>query len=87
MDGIRANPPVKVLGAEISFEDLESGNRFPRTNGVILESDQIRVIIRPSGTEPKLKCYLQATADSAKSAEALLENLKDWASELLASHQ
>lgn len=87
MAGIRANPPVKVLGAEIGFEDLESGNRFPPTNGVILESDQIRVIIRPSGTEPKLKCYLQATADSAKSAEALLGNLKVWASELLASHQ
>lgn len=42
-------------------EDLRRGTRLPPTDGVILHSaDGLRLIIRPSGTEPKLKCYAEA---------------------------
>jgi phosphomannomutase len=45
---------------------------LPRTDGIRLRTDRVRVVIRPSGTEPKLKCYLQVVApvpDGADLAE------------------
>jgi phosphomannomutase len=46
-------------------------------------ADGSRVIIRPSGTEPKLKCYLQAVGDSASDAAEKLAKLETAARELL----
>lgn len=45
----------------IESADLAEGYRgLPPTDGVLyLTADDARVIIRPSGTEPKLKCYLE----------------------------
>lgn len=41
--------------------DLSRGRSLPPTPGLILELEQERrICIRPSGTEPKLKCYLDA---------------------------
>lgn len=64
MAGLRAALPATLLGAPVtSAEDLQ-----PRTDAVILRTDAVRVVVRPSGTEPKLKCYLEVivpvTADS-----------------------
>ncbi|MDH4397703.1 MAG: hypothetical protein QE275_03915 [Actinomycetota bacterium] len=39
--------------------------------------------MRPSGTEPKLKCYLQVTAASEDASQQKLAQLKTWAQELL----
>jgi len=57
--------------------DLEQGAwGLPATDGIVLElAGQARIIVRPSGTEPKVKGYLQVvvpvTADlSAARAEA-----------------
>jgi phosphomannomutase len=35
------------------------------------------VIVRPSGTEPKLKCYLQAICDTRENSQALLAELRE----------
>ena len=60
VDRLRATPPSALLGSEIAFTDLAAGSAdLPPTNAVMLASDEVRVIVRPSGTEPKLKCYLE----------------------------
>jgi phosphomannomutase len=45
--------------------------------------DGSRIIIRPSGTEPKLKCYLQTVGSSAEAATEALQKLESAARELL----
>lgn len=87
MAGVRSSKPSKIAGEQAEYEDLLAGNNLPPTDGVILESESYRVIIRPSGTEPKLKCYLQVTSDSAQNAISKLNGLRDWANQLLASYQ
>lgn len=67
MAGIRNTPPTKFGGLQVSsIDDLAIGlGGLPKTDAVIIhlaENDQIqkaRVIVRPSGTEPKIKCYLE----------------------------
>lgn len=85
MAGVRANPLQELLGEKVDFEDLSLGKRLKPTEGVILKTESIQVIIRPSGTEPKLKCYLQVRGSSAAEALAKLEKLKDFAGEYLKS--
>ena len=41
-------------------EDLRRGERLPPTEGLVLRGEGVRLIVRPSGTEPKLKCYAEA---------------------------
>jgi phosphomannomutase len=54
MARVRAHLPSTVDGQPVTAEDL-----LPRTDGVRLTGDGMRVVIRPSGTEPKLKAYLE----------------------------
>jgi phosphomannomutase len=67
MAGIRNSPPMELGGLSVNrVEDLAIGlGELPKTDAVIIHlagTDQIqkaRVIVRPSGTEPKIKCYLE----------------------------
>jgi phosphomannomutase len=85
MAGVRANPVSELLTESVEFEDLALGLRLGPTEGVILRTESMQVIIRPSGTEPKLKCYLQVRGPSAAAANIRLEELKAFASEYLKS--
>jgi phosphomannomutase len=41
--------------------DLAAGaDDLPPTDAVLLSGESLKVVVRPSGTEPKLKCYLEA---------------------------
>lgn len=64
MSALRAQPPTSLAGLRVtSAEDLSVGSAaLPPTDGLryYLDGDyKARVIVRPSGTEPKLKCYLE----------------------------
>lgn len=59
--GLLADPPRQVGEATLTETiDLEVGGDLPPTEGLVLEyDDRTRVIVRPSGTEPKLKAYFE----------------------------
>ena len=63
MSRLRKRPPTEVGGVPIAWvDDLARGSeQVPPTDGLrYLLEDESRVIVRPSGTEPKLKVYLEA---------------------------
>lgn len=85
MQRLRENTPASIDGVSVTFTDLKLGssNLLP-TDGLRFDlSDGRRVIVRPSGTEPKLKCYLQAVGDSREEAAARLESLRAAMQQLL----
>ncbi|MDX3572915.1 phospho-sugar mutase [Streptomyces sp. ID05-47C] len=61
MERLRERPPTELAGlAIVRAEDLSKGtDRLPPTDGLRYTLDGARVVVRPSGTEPKLKCYLE----------------------------
>jgi len=61
MGRLREQPPTRLAGLAITkAEDLTKGTEtLPPTDGLRYTLDGARVIVRPSGTEPKLKCYLE----------------------------
>ncbi|MBW5482078.1 phospho-sugar mutase [Streptomyces bambusae] len=74
MAQLRAQPPAQLAGLQVvSAEDLTKGTEsLPPTDGLRyhLEGDyRARVIVRPSGTEPKLKCYLEVVVPVADAAD------------------
>lgn len=80
---LRSAPPTEIAGQLVKFEDCLSRTDAMNTDALIFSNSQLKVIIRPSGTEPKLKCYLQATGKTKAEAQMLLENLKDFATTTL----
>jgi phosphomannomutase len=58
-----SNSPTKI--GEFSVEKVDDMNQgidgLPPSSGIRLQTKNGRIIVRPSGTEPKLKCYLEVT--------------------------
>ncbi len=62
MRRLRSHLPSELLDRPVTdVRDL-----LPESDVVILRADGLRVVVRPSGTEPKLKIYLEAVDDSAR---------------------
>lgn len=61
MARLRQSPPTSLVGEECRMTDLAAGSaELPPTDGVQLVAEHTTATVRPSGTEPKLKCYLEA---------------------------
>ena len=61
MAGLRAAPPAELAGQPVlDVTDLAGGGPLPPSDVLIFRLLGSRVVVRPSGTEPKLKCYLEA---------------------------
>jgi phosphomannomutase len=93
MTALRDQPPTTVAGIEVtSVEDLAAGaGGLPPTDGLRIQlASGGRIIVRPSGTEPKVKCYLQcvrsvdtgslddARADAEAELQALTAEVERW---------
>ena len=86
IDGFKNNPPKKIDGSEvISIDDYEKSQRidlktnratkinFPKSNVIEFNTaNGTKVILRPSGTEPKIKMYISVTI-KLESKEQYLE--------------
>jgi phosphomannomutase len=88
MARLRAHPPEHVAGLAVtSVEDLLDGAAdLPPTDGVRLRlAERTRVVVRPSGTEPKLKCYLEVVVPVGSLGAATPDDVE--AARLVAGHR
>ena len=77
METLRTSPPSSLGGLAVtSVDDLADGYRgLPPTDGIRLGLEgNTRIIARPSGTEPKLKCYIEVVVPVEDSIEASRED-------------
>ncbi|MFF4619885.1 phospho-sugar mutase [Nonomuraea jabiensis] len=91
MARLRAHPPTALGGRAVTrTDDLSKGDGgLPPTDGLrYLLSGDGRVVVRPSGTEPKLKCYLEVvvpvTGDVAQAREQAARDLAALKADLAA---
>ena len=85
LDSLRVSPPETLAGSSvqqmIDYDRDETG--LPRSNVLRFLLDGGEAVVRPSGTEPKLKIYLTAARESREESRAMLASLEkqltDWA--------
>ncbi|MDX3855371.1 phospho-sugar mutase [Streptomyces sp. AK02-01A] len=88
MRRLREQPPVRLAGLNVvSAEDLTRGAAgLPPTDGLRYRLEgayRARVIVRPSGTEPKIKCYLEIVVPVADATA--LTTARTTAAEMIAA--
>ncbi|MFJ7910277.1 phospho-sugar mutase [Kitasatospora sp. NPDC096204] len=90
MRRLREQPPTVLAGLQVTrADDLSAGSAdLPPTDGLRyhLAGEGVRsarIVVRPSGTEPKLKCYLEVVLPVASAAD--LAATRERAAELLAT--
>lgn len=97
MDGLRANAPSKIAGYDVvSVSDYETSKtvfangradekiELPKSNVLAYGlTDGNKLIVRPSGTEPKIKAYITAVGKSREEADSIAAKLIDAANEFM----
>ena len=81
---IRKNPPTEIDGGKLTFDDFAQGlYGLPKSDVLRFKNEECRLIIRPSGTEPKMKIYLQAKATTLADAQAKICSMLKFIGEFL----
>ena len=79
MSNLRTSPIKKAIGNDVvcttDYEYDDTG--LPKSNVVKYElsDEKTYFIVRPSGTEPKIKLYIGTCADSMEQGNALIDEL------------
>lgn len=86
LSAFEAAPPTELAGSPVlHVDDLRDGGALPPTPGMrLITEDDSRLIVRPSGTEPKLKCYLEVVEPVTGDLRAARERAGDRMSRLAA---
>lgn len=76
MDTLRSDPPRALAGRPVTAAaDYLTGQGvtgdLPRSNVLEYRAGDVKLLVRPSGTEPKIKAYLSARADTMGEAKRL----------------
>jgi phosphomannomutase len=74
MNAVRANPPQSIGGLAVKqIDDFEHGFSDFGPNDIlrIWMDDGSRIVVRPSGTEPKLKVYIDASSTDGTATERM----------------
>ncbi|MFV1989856.1 MAG: phospho-sugar mutase [Acidimicrobiales bacterium] len=70
MHRLRSDPPKGLAnGTLTSWTDHAEGGELPATNAITFTTETMRGVVRPSGTEPKLKIYLESVQPSSNGLE------------------
>ena len=89
LDRWRADPPAALAATAVAaVTDMAAGDRLPPTDAVVIDLvGGARVVLRPSGTEPKVKVYLEvvvpvgagigAYQEARRGGDAALEALRE----------
>ncbi|MEN9622467.1 MAG: hypothetical protein RLZZ307_199 [Actinomycetota bacterium] len=83
---LRSNPPREIAGRVVeSIDDLVAPtDGLPPTDGLrIWLAGGIRIIVRPSGTEAKMKCYIEVVTATSDESQKLLDEIRSPLKELL----
>ena len=83
---LRKNPPSEIAGRKVdAIDDLAAPkDGLPPTDGLrIWLAGGIRIIIRPSGTEAKMKCYIEVVTTTSDESQKLLDEIRHPLKELL----
>ena len=84
--GLRQTPPKEIAGRAVeSIDDLAAPtDGLPPTDGLrIWLAGGIRIIVRPSGTEAKMKCYIEVVTATSDESQKLLDEIRQPLKELL----
>ena len=86
MADLRKEPPTEIAGSKVeAVVDYATGvNGLPTANVVEFDLEGgNKAIVRPSGTEPKIKLYIFASGKDAAEADALLDSIEEDGRKLL----
>ena len=92
MQSLRAQPPVEISGVKVAqYKDYSDGTVRDAATGAVTPmplsgsnvlrfelTDGTHIVVRPSGTEPKIKVYILTKGADAAERDANLEKYSAW---------
>lgn len=78
MEDLRKNPPVSLGGNGVcDWEDYNrEGTGLPKSNVLVFRMKTGQAVVRPSGTEPKLKVYLTVFGENHQESSDMISQLE-----------
>ena len=93
MAALRQTPPAEIAGTPVACQkDYQDGTARDTATGTVTQmelvgsnvlaydlADGTTIVVRPSGTEPKIKVYLLTKGDSHADCQSKVDRYRTWA--------